>query len=196
MKSKHFSIWTIAAVTGLMTVIGACQKTVSRPNVTPPVPEKELVEMSAIPDKEHRLDVEHNTAPYNLNVILNAPGDFVPGNQDAFGFIHFHQNPDTSRIIDLHTWIFGLQADHDYILQRAVNPITDNDCTSIAWLTLGLGLTPQSIHTDDLGRGHADLWRAVTAIARETQFRIHFQIVDQLSNEVVLSSDCYAYTVR
>jgi hypothetical protein len=40
------------------------------------------------------------------------------------------------------------------------------------------------------------LWRDVTAAARGTSFDIHFQIIDATSMEVVLTSDCYQYTVR
>jgi hypothetical protein len=41
-----------------------------------------------------------------------------------------------------------------------------------------------------------DLWRAITSIARGSQFHIHFQIVDGVTMATVLTSDCYDYTVR
>ena len=130
---------------------------------------------------------------YNLNVVLRGDGKVFPLGS---GYIEFRQDPDTARIIDLNTWIHSLEPNHSYLLQRAVNPITDPDCTSTAWLTLGLGLTPQDIQTDEHGNGHADLFRAVTAIARGTQFHIHFQIIDGVTMATVLTSDCYDYTVR
>jgi len=132
---------------------------------------------------------------YNLDVALN-PVSLKMGYGNSAGFIKFRQDPDTARIITLETWITHLEPNHPYILQRAVNPITDSSCTSVAWLTLGLGLVPQAIHTDFRGNGHEELFRAVTSIARGTQFRIHFQILDSLTLTPVLSSDCYQYTVR
>ena len=131
--------------------------------------------------------------PYDLDVKLFNSGKY----SNVSGFIKFRQDPDTARIIDLDTWVSGLSPDHAYQLQRAVNPIADSTgCSSTAWLTLGLGLAPMSIHTDAHGNGHADLWRAVTSIARGAQFHIHFQVVDSLSLAPVLISDCYDYTVR
>lgn len=130
---------------------------------------------------------------YDLNVVLRGDAKSMPGSS---GFIEFRQDPDTARIVDLNTWVHHLQPNHSYLLQRAVNPITDADCSSTAWLTLGLGLTPQDIRTDNHGDGHADLWRAITSIARGTKFHIHFQIVDGVTLATVLTSDCYDYTVR
>ena len=87
---------------------------------------------------------------------------------------------------------------HEYLLQRAVDPINmvDGDCTSTSWLTLGHGLTPQSIMTNSQGNGEEDLWRDVTAVPSDASFDIHFQVVDAVTLEVVLSSDCYQYKVR
>lgn len=131
--------------------------------------------------------------PYDLDVNLSGSGKDFHGS----GFIKFRQDPDTARIVDLDTWVSGLAPDHAYQLQRAVNPIADpTGCSSTAWLTLGLGLTPQSIHTDSHGYGQADLWRNVSSVARGTQFHIHFQVIDSLTQAPVLSSDCYEYTVR
>lgn len=135
------------------------------------------------------------TPPYDLNVPLSSVTVKGYGSK-VTGFIKFRQNPDTARIIDLDTWISGLTPDHAYLLQRAVNPITDADCTSTAWLTLGLGLVSQAIHTDAHGFGHEDLWRNVSSIARGTQFRIHFQVVDSATQSTVLVSDCDMYEVR
>ena len=100
---------------------------------------------------------------FNLNVVLRGDAKSLPGSS---GYIEFRQDPDTARIIDLNTWVHNLEPNHSYLLQRAVNPITDADCSSTAWLTLGLGLTPQDIQTDEHGDGHADLWRAVAIFLR------------------------------
>ena len=137
---------------------------------------------------------DDNSQPYNFDATL-LPID-VKMNSGAVGFLKFRQDPDTARIITLDTYISNLLPNHDYILQRAVNPIIDADCTSVAWLTLGLGLTPQTIHTDSHGNGHEKLFRDITSIARGTTFRIHFQIVDVASIVAVLASDCEQYTVR
>ncbi|HVM88260.1 MAG TPA: hypothetical protein VMT76_08725 [Puia sp.] len=141
------------------------------------------------------LDTSGCTAPYNLNVILRG-GDSKRGFGDqSLGFLKFRQN-DTVHVIHLDTWVFNLLPNHAYLLQRAVNPITDSSCSSTAWLTLGLGLTPQALHTDKFGFCYEPLYRSVAAIPSGTQFRIHFQIVDSATLETVLSSDCFSYTVR
>ena len=132
-----------------------------------------------------------DSSGFNLNIVLRGVAKLP-----SAGYIEFRQDPDTARIIDLNTFIHKLEPNHSYLLQRAVNPISDPDCSSTAWLTLGLGLQPQDIQTDKNGDGHADLWRAVTSIARGTQFHIHFQVVDANTLAPVLSSDCYIYTVR
>ena len=129
--------------------------------------------------------------PFNLEVILR-------GEDKAFGLVKFRQDPDPSKIIALDTWVRDLQPNHSYLLQRAVDPINvvDGDCTSTSWLTLGKGLTPQSITTDANGDGRASLWRDVTAIPTGSKFDIHFRVVDAANMAVVLTSSCYQYTVR
>jgi hypothetical protein len=131
----------------------------------------------------------------NLNVVLADEEIKSHGWLDPIGFVKFRQdNPD--HIINLYTWVYNLKPNHVYQLQRAVNPISDPDCSSTAWLTLGKGLTPQSIHTNAFGFGKEDLFRNISAIASGTQFRIKFQIIDSITQVTVLSSDCLAYTVK
>ena len=77
----------------------------------------------------------------------------------------------------------------------AIN-VVDGNCTSTAWLTLGYGLTAHAIHTDEKGNGQDELWRDVTAIPSGASFDIHFRVIDAVTLEVVLESDCYQYTVR
>ena len=150
--------------------------------------------------KDHKVEnictINHTnpTGPcYNLDVILNGNDK-----EKQFGFIKFRQDPDTARIITLETTVVNLMPNHEYLLQRAVDAANtvDGNCSSTSWLTLGKGLTPQSILTDAHGNGSEELWRNVTAVPRGTSFDIHFQVIDAVSLEVVLTSDCYQYTVR
>jgi hypothetical protein len=182
MKTKFLPavITSIAFIIVLSVITFSCQKGVSnnkKLQSNDPTPESVIAQTEAA------------VAPYDLNVLLR-------GNR-GLGFLKFRQSPDTARIINLDTWLFNLKRNHTYLLQRAVNLITDpTQCSSTAWLTLGLGLTPQAIHTNNWGFGHELLWRDVTSIARGTQFYIHFQIIDSLTSETVLTSDCNTYTVR
>jgi hypothetical protein len=126
---------------------------------------------------------------FNLEVILRGEGK-------SFGLVKFRQDNDAAKIIDLGVWVRDLEPNHAYLLQRAVNTPATGNCSSTGWLTLGLGLTPQAIMTDDKGTGREDLWRDVSAVATGTTFDIHFQIIDANTSAVVLTSDCYQYTVR
>ncbi len=130
---------------------------------------------------------------YNLNVELNGSSKNV-----ARGYIAFRQDPAAPKIITLDTYVQHLQANHEYLLQRAVDPINvvDGNCTSTTWLTLGLGLTPQSIMTDDKGNGHEKLWRDLSTVASGSEWDIHFQVIDAATNDVVLTSNCYDYILR
>ena len=129
--------------------------------------------------------------PFNLEVILRGDGK-------SFGLVKFRQDVDPSKIITLDTWVRNLAPNHQYKLQRAVDMINviDGNCTSTNWLTLGKGLTPQTILTDDKGTGREDLWRSVAALPTGSIFDIHFRVVDAVTMAVVLTSDCYQYTVR
>jgi len=128
------------------------------------------------------------TPPFNLEVILHGEGK-------QFGLVKFRQDVEPAKIVTLDTWVRDLMPNHEYLLQRALdNP--DGNCTSTTWLTLGKGLTPQSILTDDQGMGKENLWRDLSAIPSGTAFDIHFRVVDKTSMAVVLDSDCYQYVVR
>ena len=129
---------------------------------------------------------------YNLNVILQNN----TGQGDSRGEIKFRQDQNTDRIIVLSTRVIRLLPNHSYLLQRAVDPIAGTGCLSTSWLTLGLGLQPQTIDTDNQGNGYAELWRDISSVAHGTAFYIHFQIVDATTSATVLSSDCYQYAVR
>src|SRR5215813_15008163 len=87
---------------------------------------------------------------FNLEVILRGEG---------FGHVKFRQNNDAPFIITLDVWVRDLAPNTSYLLQRAVDTVIDDNCTSTAWLTLGKGLVPQSIITDDNGTGREQLFR-------------------------------------
>ncbi len=118
------------------------------------------------------------------------------GKGNRSGHIHFRQDKDQAKIITLDIKVHHLEPNHEYLLQRAVDVILDENCTGTSWLTLGNGLTPQAIITDDKGNATEELWRNVTAIPSGATFDIHFRVIDAVSSMVVLTSDCYQYTVR
>ncbi len=127
--------------------------------------------------------------PFNMQVILRGEGK-------RFGHIKFRQDVDPAKIIVLDTWVRDLEPNREYLLQRAVDVNLDGNCTGTTWLTLGKGLTPQSILTDAAGTGSESLWRNISAIASGSAFDIHFRVVDKSNLAVVLTSDCYRYVVR
>jgi hypothetical protein len=148
-------------------------------------------ENSALKANNEAADANEGTPPFNLEVVLD-------GERNQNGHIHFRQDPDPAKIITLDTKIHHLLPNHEYLLQRAVDAINviDGNCTSTSWLTLGHGLTPQAILTNDKGDGEEELWRDVTAVPSGSMFDIHFRVIDAVSLEVLLTSDCYQYTVR
>ena len=126
---------------------------------------------------------------FNLEVILRGEGK-------AFGHVKFRQDNDPAKIVTLDTWVRDLQPNHSYKLQRAVDKILDGNCTSTTWLTLGKGTTPQLITTDAKGTGREELWRDLSAVPSGTMFDIHFRVIDAVNSSVVLTSNCYQFTVR
>lgn len=135
--------------------------------------------------KDHQLPQPN----YNLDVSLRGAGK-------ASGFLKFQQFPDRPSTIFLDTSVKGLDPNTNYVLQRAVDTNLDGNCTSTSWLTLGKDLVPQAILTDNVGTGSAALFRGVSAIPSGSTFDIHFQVVNEKTSAVVLTSDCYQYTVR
>ena len=129
--------------------------------------------------------------PFDLNVNLYGEGNWQ-------GHLKFRQDPDLAKIIDLDIKVHHLAPNREYLLQRAVDVINvvDGNCTSTSWLTLGYGLNPHAILTDEKGNGEDILWRDVTAIPTGSSFDIHFRVIDAITLNVVLVSDCYQYTVR
>jgi hypothetical protein len=130
------------------------------------------------------------TPPFNLEVILR---DVTDGS--AFGLVKFRQPNDADKIVYLDTWVRDLAPNHSYVLQRAVDTNLDGTCTGTAWLTLGKGLAPQTITTDDRGTGREDLFRNLAALPTGSQFDIHFRVIDAVTGVPVLASGCYRFTV-
>jgi hypothetical protein len=130
------------------------------------------------------------TPPFNLEVILRD----VSGGP-GFGHVEFRQPNDADKIVRLDTWVRDLAPNHTYLLQRAVDTVLDGNCTSSAWLTLGKGLVPQAITTDDRGMGREDLFRNLAALPTGSQFDIHFRVIDAVTLAPVLQSGCYRFTV-
>jgi hypothetical protein len=170
--------WTLLAVISIF-IFSACQKEISKQQQ-----KEELIYSAANSENAE-------APPFNLEVILRGEGG-------RFGHVKFRQNNDPDKIINLDTWVRDLEPNHEYLLQRAVDAINqvDGNCTSTSWLTLGKGLTPQSILTDENGSGSEALWRSVAALSSGSAFDIHFRVIDATSMSVVLTSDCYNYVVR
>lgn len=133
------------------------------------------------------------TPHFNLEVILREAGG--PG----FGLVKFRQPNDENAIVFLDTWVRDLAANTSYSLQRAVDAVIDDVCTSASgWLTLGAGLAPLAIITDDRGTGRAELFRDLGGFAPGSEFDIHFRIIEtgtEAAPVVVLTSACYQFTI-
>jgi hypothetical protein len=129
------------------------------------------------------------TPPFNLQVILR---DVTGGS--GFGLVTFRQPNDAEQVVYLDTWVRDLTPNHDYLLQRAVDAALDGTCTGSAWLTLGKGLDPQAITTDDQGWAREALFRALPVPPGSTS-DIHFRVVDATTMAPVLASDCYRFSV-
>src|SRR5207237_2188856 len=113
------------------------------------------------------------TPPFNDEIILrDATG------AGGFGHVKFRQPKDGDLIIYLDTWVRDLAPNASYRLQRAVDTNIDDNCTGTAWLTLGQGLTPRAIVTDERGTGRAALWRTIPPSNLGTEFDIHFRVID------------------
>ena len=132
---------------------------------------------------------EANKPHFNLNVILRGEGS---------GRIKFRQPEPvgTTHIVYLDVKVRHLEPNTSYQLQRAVDAILDGNCTSTAWLTLGKGLVPQSITTNERGKGHEQLFRVFMPSSAGSTFDIHFRVIRQDNAMVALTSECYQFTIR
>src|SRR5881296_3158436 len=123
----------------------------------------------------------------NLEVILRP----VAGTPDGgFGLVKFRQPKDADKVVYLDVWVRDLAPNHSYLLQRAVDTNVNDDCSGTNWLTLGQGLVPQAITTDETGTGRANLFRSLASIPLGTEFDIHFRVIDAATSAVVLESAC------
>ena len=168
----------VALLPALVLLIGAC----STDGTAPTSPASASPSSSALITDPWGPE----TPNFNLEVILRG---------DGFGLVKFRQPNDDAAIIYLDTWVRGLVPNSEYLLQRAVDPVVDDDCTSTGWLTLGRGLEPQSITTDVTGTGRQQLFRDLAAFLPGTEFDIHFRVVNALTLAVVLESECYQFRI-
>jgi hypothetical protein len=138
-------------------------------------------------------DPGHPATPnFNLEVILRPAAG---GPENGFGLVKFRQPKDANKIVYLGTWVRDLAPAHSYALQRATDTNVDDDCTGSNWLTLGRGLEPAGIVTDQRGTGRADLFRDLAAVPLGMEFDIQFRVIDSETLDVVLESACYQFTV-
>jgi len=133
-----------------------------------------------------------DTPNYNLEVLLRPVGS-----GDGFGHVKFRepQNDDFDRRVLLDVWVRDLAPNTEYLLQRGVDSNLDGNCTGAFSVTVGRGLTPQSILTDEKGTGREDLFRNLMTAG--ATFDIHFRVIRKIPPmTVVLQSECYQFTVR
>lgn len=130
------------------------------------------------------------TPPFNNEIILRDVSD-----GGGFGHVKFRQPNDADRIVYLDTWVRDLTPNTTYLLQRATDAAVNDACAGTNWLTLGKGLTPQAITTDERGTGRESLFRNLGPAAIGATFDIHFRVIEQAGGAVVLESDCYQFVV-
>jgi hypothetical protein len=131
------------------------------------------------------------TPNFNLEAVLRPAAG---GPDEGFGLVKFRQPNDANKIVYLDVWVRNLSPNQSYRLQRAVDMNVNDDCTGTNWLTLGQGLAPRAITTNDRGTGRAELFRDLSALPIGAEFDIQFRVVDAAS-AVVLESACYQFTV-
>jgi hypothetical protein len=127
---------------------------------------------------------------FNLEAVLRAPTG-----QDGFGLVNFRQSNDADQIAYLDVWVRDLAPNGHYFLQRATDDVVDDDCTGTDWLDLSLPHRPTPINTDDRGTGRAALFLDLAAFPVGSTFDIHFRVVDAFIGAVVLTSECYQFTI-
>jgi hypothetical protein len=136
---------------------------------------------------------ENATPKFNFNAKLDPAAARSP---DASGRVKFRQPQDDDQIVYLDVKVRRLAPNHSYYLERATDPVVDDNCTGTNWLRLGEGLVPDAIETDEKGEGREDLWRDLAALPEGTQNDIHFRVVDSVTSAVVLVSPCFQFEVR
>jgi hypothetical protein len=134
----------------------------------------------------------HSESERNF-VALLRPVSGEPA--QAFGVVLFRQPHDAEKVVFLDVWTLGLAPTHSYSLQRATDTTVDDTCTGTNWLTLGRGLDPQAIETNERGFGRAHLFRDLAAFPDGMRFDIQFRVIDSVTQDVVLVSSCHQYMV-
>jgi hypothetical protein len=132
------------------------------------------------------------TATRNLQAVLRPAAG---GPATGLGIVSFRQPKDAKKIVLLDVRVRGLVPNQSYLLQRATDTSVDDDCTGTNWLTLGRGLDPRAIQTNNSAAGRAKLSRDLATVPTGTQLDIHFRVIDAVTSAVVLESFCYQFTV-
>jgi len=154
-----------------------------------------IAALTVVPAAAARADAvaHHSGSERNFGALLRPVSS---GPAHAFGVVLFRQPHDAEKVVFLDVWALGLAPNHSYSLQRATDSIVNDDCQGTNWLTLGRGLEPQAIETNDQGFGRAHLFRDLAAFPDGTRFDIQFRVIDSVTQDVVLVSSCHQYTVR
>ena len=154
-----------------------------------------IAALTVVPATATRADaVAHPSGSERNFIALLRPVSGGPAH--AFGMVLFRQPHDAAKVVFLDVRTLGLAPNHSYALQRATDSIVDDDCQGTNWLTLGRGLEPQAIETNELGFGRAHLFRDLAAVPDGTRFDIQFRVIDSVTQDVVLVSSCHQFTVR
>ena len=128
--------------------------------------------------------------PFNLEAILRAPTG-----QDGFGLVNFRQPNDADQIAYLDVWLRDLPPNRYFSVKYATDTDVDGDCTNTDWVDLPRPHRPNPIHTDDRGTGRGSLFLDLSAFPVGSTFDIHFEVVDAFGGTIMLTSDCYQFTV-
>jgi len=145
---------------------------------------------AAYPGLVARYDAPRHKPPFNLEAILRAPTG-----QDGFGLVNFRQPNDADQIAYLDVWLRDLPPNRYYSVKYATDANVDGDCTSTDWVDLPRPHRPNPIHTDDRGTGRGSLFLDLSAFPVGSTFDIHFEVVDAFGGTIMLTSDCYQFTV-
>jgi hypothetical protein len=125
----------------------------------------------------------------NIQAVLRPTAD---GPEKGFGLVEFRQPKDESTTVYLDVWVRDLRPNTTYYVQRAVDPVVDDNCTGSNWTMPTLG----TITTDEGGTGRAALVRPLPPFLLGTENDIHFRIAEtETAPSGVLQSDCYQFTV-
>jgi hypothetical protein len=153
-----------------------------------------IAALTVVPAAAARADaVAHRSGSERSFVAVLRPVSGGPAH--AFGVVLFRQPRDAEKFVFLDVWTLGLAPNRSYSLQRATDSTVDDSCEGTNWLTLGRGVDPQAIETNERGFGRAHLFRDLGALPDGTQFDIQFRVIDSVTQDVVMVSACHQFTV-